>query len=292
MRGRTAAAGTRTRRRRRARRAAARAPPRTAASSSGPLRMPASTIGTKRGVACSYTSTAGFSSLIALKYAWVRTVAGRRDDADPPVAGRERGRGRAGPHHPEHGQVVAGAQVRQGDGGRRVAGDDERLDVARGELVERLASRTRGPRRRSGRRTGRGRCRRGRWSIRGASGGRSRAGRSAHRRPSRRRRWAGGRTRSRGYRRVAVAATRPTSSAATLPMSWLIWRGRVGEHERDALVVRPHDEPAAGAHRVLRHASERPCEGLGVEAAGRVGAVRRGSGPWSPGSRSSGTRPP
>ena len=29
--------------------------------------IPASTIGTKRGVACSYTSTAGFSSLIALK---------------------------------------------------------------------------------------------------------------------------------------------------------------------------------------------------------------------------------
>ena len=39
----------------------------TTASSSSPDRMPASTIGTNRGVACSYTSTAGFSSLIALK---------------------------------------------------------------------------------------------------------------------------------------------------------------------------------------------------------------------------------
>ena len=49
--------------------------------------------------------------------------------------------------------------------------------------------------------------------------------------------------------------------------------GRVGEHERDALVVRAHDEPAARAHGVLRHAPERPGEGLGVEAARRVGAV-------------------
>ena len=48
----------------------------TAASISGPDTIPASTIGTKRGVACSYTSTAGFSSLIALKYACERTVAG------------------------------------------------------------------------------------------------------------------------------------------------------------------------------------------------------------------------
>ena len=38
--------------------------------------MPASTSGTSAGVACSYTSMAGFSSLIALKYAWERTVAG------------------------------------------------------------------------------------------------------------------------------------------------------------------------------------------------------------------------
>ena len=110
----------------------------TAASISGPDTIPASTIGTKRGVACSYTSTAGFSSLIALKYAWERTVAGRRDHADAPVAGREGRGGRAGPDDAQHRQVVAGPQVAQRDGGRGVARDHERLDVAGRELVQRL----------------------------------------------------------------------------------------------------------------------------------------------------------
>ena len=61
-----------------------------------------------------------------------------RDHAHPPVARRERrGRG-ARPDDAEHRQVVARPQVPQGDRGRGVARDDERLDVARRELVERL----------------------------------------------------------------------------------------------------------------------------------------------------------
>ena len=50
--------------------------PATVDSAIRPLSSPASTIGTSAGVACSYTSIAGFSSLIALKYACERIVAG------------------------------------------------------------------------------------------------------------------------------------------------------------------------------------------------------------------------
>ena len=48
----------------------------TVAAAMGPLSSPASTNGTRAGVACSYTSTAGFSSLIEAKYACDRIVAG------------------------------------------------------------------------------------------------------------------------------------------------------------------------------------------------------------------------
>ncbi len=62
----------------------------------------------------------------------------RRDDAHAPVARGERRRGGAGPDDAQHRQVVAGPQVAERDGRGRVAGDDQRLDVARRELVEGL----------------------------------------------------------------------------------------------------------------------------------------------------------
>ena len=62
----------------------------------------------------------------------------RRDDADPPDAGGERGRGRTGPDDTEDGQVVAATERGETDGRGGVAGDDDRLDVALDERIERL----------------------------------------------------------------------------------------------------------------------------------------------------------
>ena len=62
----------------------------------------------------------------------------RRDHADAPIAGRQRRGHRARPHDAEDRQVVAAAEVTEGDGRRGVAGDDDRLDVAGDELVEGL----------------------------------------------------------------------------------------------------------------------------------------------------------
>ena len=67
---------------------------------------------------------------------------GRRggDHADPAAAGREGRGGRARPDDAEDRDVVAPPEVDEGDGRRGVAGDDDRLHVARRERVERLAA--------------------------------------------------------------------------------------------------------------------------------------------------------
>ena len=92
----------------------------------------------------------------------------RRDHPDPPVARRQRRGHRPGPDDAEDRQVVAPPEVAEGDRGRRVAGDDDRLDVARRRARRAPRSRRRGPRRRGGRRTARERCRRDRSSTRRA----------------------------------------------------------------------------------------------------------------------------
>ena len=64
----------------------------------------------------------------------------RGDDAHRAAPRRQRGRCRARPHDAQDGQRVATAQERQRDGGGRVAGHDDGLDVARRQLVEALGA--------------------------------------------------------------------------------------------------------------------------------------------------------
>jgi hypothetical protein len=63
---------------------------------------------------------------------------GGRDDPDPSVAARERRRRGPRPDDAEHRQVVSASVLADPDGRGRVAGDDERLDVALHEGIERL----------------------------------------------------------------------------------------------------------------------------------------------------------
>ena len=199
----------------------------------------------------------------------------RGDHADPPVAGRQRGGRGAGPDDAEDRQVVAAPERTERDGGRGVAGDDDGLDVALGERVEATRARSAGPRRRSGRRTGRGRCRRDRSSIRRASGGGSRAGPSGRRPRSRRRRSdADPTSRLRPARRAAATRPAPRSSRATPHgRPWLICAFGLASTNGtpwlfDWITSRPSDTTL-----VLGDPAERPLEVGRVEAAGRVGAV-------------------
>ncbi len=69
----------------------------------------------------------------------VRANRGRgRDHAYPAGPGREGSGHRPRPDHAQDRQVVAPAQVGQGDCGRSVAGDHDRLDVAFGQPLDRL----------------------------------------------------------------------------------------------------------------------------------------------------------
>ena len=70
----------------------------------------------------------------------VRADGGRRgDDPDPADPGGQDGRPGTRPDHPQDRQAIAPPGVAQGDRGRGVAGDHDRLDVALHEPIERLA---------------------------------------------------------------------------------------------------------------------------------------------------------
>ena len=100
----------------------------------------------------------------------MRTVAGVRDDADPPVAGRQgrRHRARAGRRRGSAGRSAAGGRP-----GATAVDVLQATTIALtsrvGERVERLGRERAGPRRRVACRTAPGRCRRGRSSTRRAS---------------------------------------------------------------------------------------------------------------------------
>jgi hypothetical protein len=64
----------------------------------------------------------------------------RRDDPDPSRPRGEGGRDGARSDDAEDRDVVPPAELRKGDRGRRVAGDDDRLHLALGERIEGLAT--------------------------------------------------------------------------------------------------------------------------------------------------------